>query len=185
MADNSFIQNLIEALLSWIRLMSNWVWDFLQADMGGGFLGWFKGHWRSLALTLIIAGVIIDWLIWMIRWRPYWLWLRKRQIIYEDVPSEKTNKGGTAAKPAGAGSDSSRIRYARRHMPKAGAPEYDDPFAVGEIDPYALTQPAARGDSRANDSNDTDWEPDWDAPDDPYAADYNGSKNEKRPTRRL
>ena len=97
MAEHGIMQELIELLLGWMRLVTAWVWDFFQADMGGGFIAWFSHNWIKLALVLIVLGVFIDWLIWMIRWRPYWLWLRKRQIIYEDVAPRRAAKRARAA----------------------------------------------------------------------------------------
>ena len=148
MANNEFAKKLIEILLSWIRLVTSWVWNFFQADMAGGFLNWFADNWLRVALALIVVGVIVDWLIWMIRWRPYWLWLRKRQIIYEEVDAPRRPRPAARPEPV-------------RHMPRATAQnEYDDPFAAGEIDPYALVQTPAKP---ANDPED------WEAAQDPYA----------------
>ena len=157
MANNEFTQKLVELLLSWMRLVTSWVWNFFQADMGGGFLTWFADNWVHIAIVLIVAGLIVDWLIWMIRWRPYWLWLRKRQIIYEEVevPGRKKTARPQAERP-----------QAVRHMPKAAPAggEYDDPFASGEVDPYAA---AARPASAKEDDGDDAF--DWDAVSDPYA----------------
>ena len=91
-------------MLSWMRWLTGWFWDIANSGgTGGGFLSWFSDHWLGLAVFLIIAGVIVDWLIWMIRWRPYWLWLRKRQIIYGEVPVRKKTasrqKGKKTARP--------------------------------------------------------------------------------------
>ena len=157
MANSEFTQTLVEALLSWMQLITSWVWDFFQADKAGGFLSWFSDHWMRIALFLIIVGLVVDWLIWMIRWRPYWLWLRKRQIIYEEVETPRRKK-------------SARSRASRpqpvRHLPQTSANEYEDPFASGEVDPYAISavppKPAAK-------DVDSDWT-DWDADSDPYAA---------------
>lgn len=148
MTNNGFAQKLIEVLLSWMRLVTSWVWNFFQADMAGGFMTWFADNWKHIALVLIIIGLVVDWLIWMIRWRPYWLWLRKRQIIYEEVDAPQKKKTIDRPEPV-------------RHMPRtAPQNEYDDPFASGEIDPYALSAPAKKNP-----------EPDdWDSDADPYAA---------------
>ncbi len=137
-----------------MRLVTSWVWNFFQADMAGGFLNWFAGNWVHIALALIIAGVVVDWLIWMIRWRPYWLWLRKRQIIYDEVEAPQKPRKAERPEPV-------------RHMPKAVLQsEYDDPFASGEIDPYALAEAAPRrAPAKAEPEEDF-----WDAGDDPYAA---------------
>ena len=53
MENSVFAQGLIEVMLSWMRLVALWVWNFFQADMANGFLSWFADHWKSLALTLI------------------------------------------------------------------------------------------------------------------------------------
>ena len=136
-------------MLSWMRWLTSWFWSIANSEgTDGGFLLWFSDHWISLAVFLIIAGAIIDWLIWMIRWRPYWLWLRKRQIIYEEVPVRKRSarspkaKSTKSAKPASAGID-----------------DFDDPFAEPAEDPYAPVKPAAPSDDLAE----------WDSTEDPYA----------------
>ncbi len=158
MINNGFTQKLIEVLLSWIRLVTSWVWDFFQADMAGGFLNWFSDNWKNIALALIIVGLVVDWLIWMIRWRPYWLWLRKRQIIYEEVETPRKKRGERIDKPE-------PVRHMPRPVPQS---EYEDPFASGEIDPYALTA------ARPNDAGAAD---DWDSDADPYAASHAGGRS--------
>lgn len=135
-------------MLSWMRWLTSWFWSIANSGAtGGGFLRWFADHWVSLAVFLIIVGVIIDWLIWMIRWRPYWLWLRKRQIIYEEVPVRKKNRA-----PKSRGKKSAR--------PDAGSfDDFDDPFAEQEADPYEEVKPAQPEDDLAE----------WDSNEDPYA----------------
>ena len=154
MSSNEFAQGIIEVLLSWVKWVTSWVWSFFQADMAGGFINWFAAHWLGLAVTLIIFGLVLDWIIWMIRWRPYWLWLRKRQVIYEDVPDDAPPKPRRPRRPE-----------PRRHMPKAYRTDYEDPFAVGEVDPYALSQG-----SRPSSDEDEGWDIVWDSDDDPYAG---------------
>lgn len=136
-------------MLSWMRWITGWFWNIINSgESGGGFLRWFSDHWVGLALFLIIAGVIVDWLIWMIRWRPYWLWLRKRQIIYEEVPVRKAPSRKTAKQSKNAG------------RPAAGGfDDFDDPFAEPAEDPYKPEKPASPADDIAE----------WDSNEDPYA----------------
>ena len=92
---------------------------------------------------------MVDWLIWMIRWRPYWLWLRKRQIIYEEVDTGRKKRD-------------QRPEPARQTPTVRPESEFDDPFAADEIDPYAAAEQAAPAD---------DDDPfGWDSGEDPYAA---------------
>lgn len=46
-------------------------------------LDWFAQNWIILLVTLIVIGLVVDWLVWMIRWRPYRLWFggRKRPEV--------------------------------------------------------------------------------------------------------
>ena len=137
-------------MLSWMRWVTGWFWGIVNSEgTGGGFLRWFSDHWVGLAVFLIIAGVILDWLIWMIRWRPHWLWLRKRQIIYEEVPvrkkpkkSAKSAKRSSGARPAADSFD-----------------DFDDPFSEENVDPYKQAAPAESEDAIAE----------WDSSEDPYA----------------
>ena len=161
MANNEFTQGVVEILLGWIRWLTSWVWDFFQADMAGGFISWFAAHWLSMAVTFMIIGLIADFIVWMIRWRPYWLWLRKRQVIYEEVPREQSDEPPAPRRV--------RRPRPRRHMPSAYKRDYIDPFSSGEIDPYAKLR-ASDADADGAD----DWEALWDIGDDPYAAPRDG-----------
>lgn len=129
-------------MLSWMRWLTSWFWSIANSTgNSGGFLGWFSGNWKSLAVFLIVAGVIVDWIIWMIRWRPYWIWTRKRQIIYEEVPERKKKR---RPEPE-----------AKETVPEE---EYDDPFSEADDAPYT-PEPAAPADDMAE----------WDSAEDPYA----------------
>ena len=75
----------------------------------------------------------------MIRWRPYWIWTRKRQIIYEETPKRRKKR-----------------RPAPAPVMKE-EPEEEDPFAAFE-DPYAPKKAAPANDMA-----------EWDSADDPYA----------------
>ena len=33
---------------------------------------------------LLVVGVVMDLLIWLIRWRPHWVWFRKKRVIIND-----------------------------------------------------------------------------------------------------
>ncbi len=142
MGQNQFVESLVEVMLSWMRWLTSWFWNIVNSKgTSGGFLHWFSENWLGVAVTLIIIGVVADWLVWMIRWRPYWLWLRKRQIIYEDVKPRRHSPRRQPAVPATDPSD-----------------DFDDPFAA----------PAQSVASEAS-SSESDLAA-WDSADDPYAT---------------
>ena len=128
-------------MLSWMRWLTSWFWNIANSQGGsGGFLRWFGDNWASLAVFLIVAGVIIDWIVWMIRWRPYWIWTRKRQIIYEEMPKRRKKR-----------------RPAPAPAPAPVEETEDDPFSALE-DPYAPKAAVPANDMA-----------EWDSADDPYA----------------
>jgi hypothetical protein len=154
-------------MLSWMRWLTSWFWNIVNSDgiSGGGFLQWFSNNWLSLAIFLIIVGAVIDWIIWMIRWRPHWLWLRKRQIIYEEVPAKKT-------RPAESDDPyrSKKVDLRKAHRPAdtydSDADDFDDPFADSRQDMPAKNIEDDYDDPFAEE--DDDGFSDWDSTDDPY-----------------
>lgn len=85
-----YTDNFINVMLGWIRWLASNVAGMFQSSggKGGSFgasvLGWFADNWIGLLIVLILVGVVADWIVWMIRWRPYWLWFRKRRILLDD-----------------------------------------------------------------------------------------------------
>lgn len=165
MGSNQFAEKLVEVMLSWVRLFVNWFWALFRSGAPSGLSKWFAGSWKGIVVLLIVAGVVVDWLVWMIRWRPYWLWFRKKQIIYED---EETPRREQVERPR----DVERFHGARSVRRQD---DFEDPFAE-ESDPAASTR--FSGWDSAEDPYATpkptpekrDQYADWDSGDDPYAA---------------
>lgn len=166
MGQNQFAESLVEVMLSWMRWLTSWFWNIVNSGSisGGGFLQWFSNNWISLAVFLIIVGAIVDWIIWMIRWRPHWLWLRKRQIIYEEIPVKKHRP---AAEREDAEDDPFRSK--KVDLRKAPRPaDEQDPIDDSIRSPYEV--------SHRDDSEEEYYDPfteeddlsDWDSTDDPY-----------------
>ena len=50
----------------------------------------------AIAAAIIICGLVIDWMVWLIRWQPYHLWARKlRKLIAEEIAMEAREPAGT------------------------------------------------------------------------------------------
>ena len=88
MGQAGYAENFVELMLGWMRQMASSIAGLFQSGGGqsGGkaLLDWFSAHWLGLLLVLIAIGVAVDWIVWMIRWRPYWLWFHKRRVILDD-----------------------------------------------------------------------------------------------------
>ena len=96
MTQTGYANAVVNVMLGWLKGLANWVLKlFNLAGSGGNPLLWLSENWLKLLIVLLIAGVVIDWLVWMIRWRPYWVWFRKKRIIVNDerlLRGEKLDK---------------------------------------------------------------------------------------------
>lgn len=81
--------SLFTVLMSWVRALVNGLWALFSADRTTTleFLG---KHWLLIAVVLIAAGLVIDWIIWLIRWQPYHLWAqRARRLLRMEEPEDE------------------------------------------------------------------------------------------------
>ena len=82
--------NFINLMLGWVRNLASGIMEAFQSTSGSSsssgvaILDWFAAHWLTLLIVLIVLGVLTDWIVWMLRWRPYWLWFHKKRIVLED-----------------------------------------------------------------------------------------------------
>ncbi len=71
---NTFANSLFSILFGWARGLIQQVWNAVLSGRYSGFLTWLGDHWVIVALGLILACTAVDYLVWLIRWRPYLLW---------------------------------------------------------------------------------------------------------------
>ncbi len=87
MQQTAFTDSFIKGMLGWIRWIASSIANLFQSGSGtsGGtsFLSWFAGNWIKILLVLIVTGVLVDWVVWIARWRPYCFWFRKRRILLD------------------------------------------------------------------------------------------------------
>ena len=71
---NTFANSLFTMLFSWAKRLIRHAWDDTVSGQFSSFFIWLGDHWVWVALGLIIGCTVVDYLIWLIRWRPYLLW---------------------------------------------------------------------------------------------------------------
>lgn len=86
---NTFVNSILELLLSWIRGIFSDIWAMLTGD-SGSFFAWLGKHWLSLVCVLIIGGVTIDWVIYILRWHPQRVWRSKFNRLFRRQTEEET-----------------------------------------------------------------------------------------------
>ena len=83
----NYSNTIVSGMLSWLRGIANWAINLfnLSGERSLSLLNWFSEHWVGMLITLIVLGLVIDWLVWIIRWRPYWVWFRRKRILIDDT----------------------------------------------------------------------------------------------------
>lgn len=175
MQQTDFADSFIKSMLGWIRWIASSVANLFQGGAGRSgdmsAFSWFADNWIRILISLIVVGVVVDWLVWMARWRPYWVWFRKRRILLDNDVE-------------GIDDDDLMLHYgdmafarARRDAPddsldsddfddgRPGAYDLDgfdeDDFAADEASDYEAARPLARRYAEREEDAEAD-EPDFD-----------------------
>ena len=147
MAANSFADTVVNGMLSWLKGFASWVLRLFDLAGSGGVspLEWLSEHWLQLLIVLLIVGVAADIIVWLIRWRPYWVWFRKKRIVVDDedffadeetreeeaqsdtIPLRPVRRPDTIVRREPASTAPSRSRPARAPKPKADAQQKREP----------------------------------------------------------
>lgn len=84
MTQTAYANAIINTMLGWLKWLANWVLKLFNLAGGGSPLEWLSKNWLKLLILLMIIGVVTDFVVWMLRWRPYWAWFKKKRIIVND-----------------------------------------------------------------------------------------------------
>lgn len=86
MTISGYSSAVVDSMLGWLKGLANWVLRLfnLAGSVSGSPLLWLSENWLKLLIFLIIVGIGVDLLVWLIRWRPYWVWFRKERVIIND-----------------------------------------------------------------------------------------------------
>jgi len=82
----SFANTLFSVLLGWVQSAAAWVWQLFATDGEGGMLGWLMDNWLPLAVLVCVLGLLIDLVVYLIRWQPYRVW--RSRMHREDAVEE-------------------------------------------------------------------------------------------------
>jgi len=81
--------SLFSVMMSWVRALVSAFWALFSGDRTTA-LGFLGKNWMVIAAVIIVVGLVIDWLIWLIRWQPYHLWARRlRALLRLDEPDDE------------------------------------------------------------------------------------------------
>lgn len=78
---NNFADALLGLLLSWMRTFINNIWSVLSGG-GSGLLDMIGRYWLVVAAALLLCGVLADTLVYILRWRPHYVWRTHFQGLF-------------------------------------------------------------------------------------------------------
>lgn len=70
---NIIADRLFALLLGWTGSLFNGLWNLITNE-AGAFAGFLRNFWLPMILILLLFGTVVDYVIWLIRWRPYYVW---------------------------------------------------------------------------------------------------------------
>ena len=138
----AWADSLFTVLMSWVRALVNGIWALFSSDHTT-ILEFLGKNWLAIAVVLIAAGLVIDWLVWLVRWQPYHLWARRiRRLLRipdpeEDEEEQPKRKATAAQRPAAR----------RQPEPEAEAGDEEDWLPLTQPDEDAARQAMAQADS--------------------------------------
>ena len=75
-------KTIYSVLLVWMRAVNDWIWSLVNGG-GEGLYKLVLAHWKTWLIVLVVTGMVVDWLVWMVRWRPLRLIFGKRVNVPE------------------------------------------------------------------------------------------------------
>lgn len=76
-----YSDTVLTVLLGWFRGITDRIWSLIESgngSAGADFLQWFSDNWLRLFIFLTIICSLTDLMVWLIRWKPYYVWFGKR-----------------------------------------------------------------------------------------------------------
>ena len=74
---NALANSVFSILFSWLRSLVEAFWRSMSSGSFSGTLTWLGDHWVIVVVALCVICTVLDYLVWLIRWRPYVMWRQK------------------------------------------------------------------------------------------------------------
>ena len=93
--------SLFTVLMSWVRALVSGIWALFSSE-DTTVLGFLGKNWMIIAGVMIVAGLVIDWLIWLVRWQPYHIWAQRVRRLLGEEPCSRCARAYHAEAACGA-----------------------------------------------------------------------------------
>ena len=79
---NAFANALFTMLFGWIRSGVQILWNAFTQGHLSRFFTWLGDHWIIVLVFLCLVCTVMDYLVWLVRWRPYLVWRTKMRRFF-------------------------------------------------------------------------------------------------------
>jgi len=87
----NLMQSIITTLLSWIRTFMVFIWDMLSGKNAVILQQDIYLNWKTIVVYCVIAGLIVDCIVWFLKWRPFYLWKSKLYKLFHRTHNAMDN----------------------------------------------------------------------------------------------
>ncbi len=137
----SLANSLFQFFLGWIRILLSSLWDSVTSPSRSSLPGWIGEHWLILLIAVCAIGTIADLTVYLIRWRPYRVWVsffrRMRKRREEKATLQETD---VLSEDAYEASDISEVSF-RQNMVRNENNEIMPPEAKEEPRTWTWDEP--------------------------------------------
>ena len=98
---NSFANSMFSLLFGWAKTLIQNIWTAVLSGNFSGFFTWLGDHWLWVALLAGLLCTAVDFLIWMVRWRPYLVWRTQIRAFRRWITGEERRSAKRFAKGYG------------------------------------------------------------------------------------
>lgn len=139
----SFANALFSVLLGWLRNIASWLWQLVTSADAGAWMGWVLENWVPLTVLLCLGGLLVDLLVYLIRWQPYRVWRSFFRRDREDNGDEPEETEDAAPVRQWLYADGTVVTGAAAAVPGSGETE-EEPHLDAPLKPVRRVYPAKR-----------------------------------------
>ena len=89
----AFANTLFRGLLGWVQTAAAGLWGLVTDTDMGAWMRWLLDNWLPLIILLCAGGIVVDFIVYLIRWQPYRVWGSfLRRLTEKDTPSDAEAK---------------------------------------------------------------------------------------------
>ncbi len=79
---NAFADTILSMMFGWLKTLVQGIWSSATTGSVQNFFVWLGDHWFYVVLGVCVLCTVVDYLIWLIRWRPYIIWRNRLRRLF-------------------------------------------------------------------------------------------------------